>query len=200
MTAVAGSLRSRPEQVNGPTIPAPRSMTERPQPKAIADLTLAATSTAANVGTMFLRYTLTEWQRTELGDNADAVLSELITQAVKLTGVPDPSPRWVELADLALIRVRLVLLETGVIVEVADRHDQPPTWPEAMTALCSRWNSYPTNVGRVVWCELEPPVYELTAQGLPKRVRSKTEGITRPPAPPVERELLRRVIEGLEKL
>lgn len=186
--------------MNGPTIPAPRSMAEQPRPKAIADLTLAATSTAVSVGAMFLSYTLTEWQRTELGDNAEAVLSELITQAVKLTGVPDPSPRWVELTDLALIRVRLVLLENGVIVEVADRHDQPPTWADAVTSLCSRWNSYPTNVGRVVWCELEPPVYELTEHGLPKRVRPETANINRPPAPQVDGELLRRVIEGLEKL
>jgi hypothetical protein len=149
---------------------------------------------------MFLHYTLTEWQRTELGDNAEAVLIELIGQAVTLTGVPDPSARWVELADLALIRVRLVLMENGVIVEVADRHDKPPTWTDAVTALCSRWNSYPTNVGRVVWCELEPPVYELTEHGLPKRVRSKAADIKRPPASPVDRELLRRVVEGLEKL
>jgi hypothetical protein len=164
MTVVAGNLHSQPEQVIRPTIPAPRSMAERPRPKAIADLTLAATSTAVNVGTMFLRYTLAEWRRAELADNGEAVLSALIDQAVVLTGVPEPSPRWVELADLALIRVRLVLLETGVIVEVADRHGQPPTLPDGVTSLCSRWNSYPTNLGRVVWCELQPPVYELTGK------------------------------------
>lgn len=175
-------------------------MTERPRPKAIADLTLAATSTAANVGAMFLHYTLTEWQCAEVGDSGEAVLAELIGQAVKLSGVPDPSPRWVELHDLALIRVRLVLLEHGVIVEVADRHDQPPTWPDVVPSLCSRWNSYPTSVGRVVWCELEPPTYELTENGLPKRVRPKTADTTRRPAPPVDVELLRRVREGLDGL
>ncbi|WP_285745962.1 hypothetical protein [Lentzea sp. NBRC 105346] len=153
-----------------------------------------------NVGAMFLRYTLAEWQRAELADTGEAVLSELINQAVMLTGVPEPSPRWVELADLALIRVRLVLLETGVIVEVADRHKQPPTWPDVVTSLCSRWNSYPTNVGRVVWCELEPPVYELTENGLPKRVRSKAVNSVRRLAAPVDVQFLRRVIEGLEQL
>jgi hypothetical protein len=129
MTVVAGDLRSRPEQTNGSTIPAPRTMTERPRPKAIADLTLAATSTAVSVGMMFLRYTLANWERAELGDNGEAVLRELIGQAVNLTGVPEPSPRWVELDDLALLRVRLVLLDHGVIVEVTDRHDQPPSLP-----------------------------------------------------------------------
>ncbi|MGH3613431.1 MAG: hypothetical protein ACRDRK_12740 [Pseudonocardia sp.] len=152
-------------------------MTERPRPKAIADLTLAATSTAANVGTMFLHYTLTEWQHAALGDSGEAVLAELISQAVMLTGVPDPSPRWTELADLALIHVRLVLLDAGVIVEVADRHDQPPAWAETVTALCARWNSYRTNVGRVVWCELRqrPPTRE---RRLPTRLGHQDVGAT----------------------
>lgn len=175
-------------------------MAEQPHPKAIADLTLAATSTAVSVGAMFLRYTLAAWRREELSSNGEAVLSALISEAVTLTGVPEPSPRWTELVDLALIRVRLVLLETGVIVEVADRHDQPPTWADAVTSLCSRWNSYRTNVGRVVWCELEPPLYELTENGLPKRVRTKAVDTTRRPAASVDRELLQRVLEGLEGL
>ncbi len=200
MSVVADNLHSRPEQLNRPTIPAPRSMTEQPRPKAIADLTLAATSTAVNVGILLLHHTLQEWKRTELEDSGEAVLSELIGQAVKLTGVPNPSPRWVELDHLALIRVRLVLLDKGVIVEVADCHDQPPSLPDAVTSLCSRWNSYPTSVGRVVWCELEPPVYELTEHGLPKRVRSKTGGIDPRPAAGVDREFLQRVLEGLEGL
>ncbi|GHJ41356.1 hypothetical protein [Streptomyces sp. TS71-3] len=200
MTVVADDLRSRPEQLNRPAIPAPRSMNERPCPKAIVDLTLAATSTAVNIGVMFLRHTLTDWQRDELGTNGEVVLFELISQAVTLTGVPEPSPRWTELTDLALIRVRLVLLETGVVVEVADRHDQPPTWADAVTSLCSRWSSYRTNVGRVVWCELAPPTYELTENGLPKRVRQKAAGPNPRPAAPVDVELLRRVREGLEAL
>lgn len=153
-----------------------------------------------NVGTMFLHHTFAEWQCVALVDSGEAVLTELVSQAVKLTGVPNPSPRWTELADLALIRVRLVLLDHGVIVEVADRHDHPPTLPDAVTALCSRWNSYPTSIGRVVWCELELPKYELTENGLPKRARSTAADEHRPPAPPVDRELLLRVIEGLEKL
>lgn len=200
MTVVADSLHSRPEQLNRPTIPAPRSMAEQPRPKAIADLTLAATSTAASIGVMFLHCTLAAWQRDELSSNGEVVLSALISEAVTLTGVPEPSPRWTELADLALIRVRLVLLDTGVIVEVADRHDQPPTWADAVTSLCSRWNSYRTNTGRVVWCELEPPMYELTANGLPKRVRTKAMDTTQRLAASVDRELLRRVLEGLEGL
>lgn len=200
MAVVAGDLRSLPEQANRLTIPAPRSMVEQPRPKAIVDLTLAATSTAVNVGNLFLCYTFAEWQHTELIDSGEAVLSELIDQTVELTGVPDPTARWSNLRDLALLRVRLVLLETGVIVEVADRHNQPPMWPDVVTSLCTRWNSYPTNVGRVVWCELEPPVYELTEQGLPKRVPPKTADTARPPTPGADHELLRRVLEGLEGL
>lgn len=150
-----------------PTIPAPRAMSSSRQPRAMADLTLAATSTAVNVGNLFLGYTLREWGHTGLASNGEALMSELIGEAVKLTGVPDPSPRWVELNDLALIRVRLVLLDESMIFEVADRHREPPEPSGTFRSLSTRWNSYPTSVGRVVWCELELPHYELTEHGLP---------------------------------
>jgi hypothetical protein len=175
-------------------------MSSQPRPRAIADLTLAATSTAVNVSLLFLHFTLREWRRTELGDNGEAVLAKLVDQAVKLTGVPEPSPRWVELDDLALIRVRLVLLEHSVIVEVSDRHDRPPTWPDAVLALCARWSSYPTTSGRVAWCELELPQYELTEHGLPRRKPSPVPRNQHQPAVPVDAEVLQRVIEGLEEL
>lgn len=149
---------------------------------------------------MFLHSTLKDWARADLASSGEIVLGELVGRAVELTGIPDPSPRWVELCDLALIRVRLVLLETGVIAEVADRYNQPPTWPEAVIAVCSRWNSYPTDAGRVVWCELAPPTCEMTERGLPKRARPKSADTNRPPATPVDTALLRRVQEGLRRL
>lgn len=200
MAVVAGDLRSPPQQLSGPTIPAPRTMSDLPRARAIADLTLAATSTAVNVAAMFLDHTLREWGRTDLGDSGDAVLVELVGQAVAPTGVPDPSPNWAELDDLALIRVRLVLLQHGVIVEVSDRHDRPPVWPEVVMSLCTRWNSYPTAGGRVVWGEIPLQTYELTEHGLPKRVPSKPVGTSQPPASPADMELLRRVQEDLKNL
>jgi hypothetical protein len=199
MTATA--VYSRTEHVTTATIPTQRVMTSAPRPRAIADLTLAATSTAVNVGLLFLHHTLTEWGHPELASNGDALLSEMISQAVKLTGVPDPSPRWVELDDLALICVRLVLFGRAVVIEVADRHREPPNPSNAFRSLGKRYNFYPTKLGRVVWCELELPKFEQVEQdGLPKRKPAPVPRIQRPPTPPVDRELLRRVREGLEDL
>lgn len=200
MTLVADDLRSRPQHMNGPTIPAPRPMPERPPPKAIADLTLVATATAVSVANLFLDYTLKQWGHPRLIDNGEALLSELVGKAVELTGVPDPSARWVDLDDLALVLVRLVLLEHGVILEVADRHDKPPEPSDVFRVLCKRWSFYPTKRGRVVWCELNLPPYEVTEHGLPKRVRPKTTDANRPPVVEIDKELLRRVRGGLEGL
>jgi len=86
-----------------------------------------------------------------------------------LTGIPEENPRWSDLEDLALLRARLVLLDEGVFIEVADDHNQPPTPSEQFRSISRRWNSYPTKIGRVVWCELEFQPYELTPNGLPKR-------------------------------
>jgi hypothetical protein len=49
-----------------------------------------------------------------------------------------------------MIRLRLVPIEDGVIVEVADRHNQPPEYSYQVRSLCSRYNSYLTSIGRVV--------------------------------------------------
>jgi hypothetical protein len=149
---------------------------------------------------LFLGYMLRQWDHLELISNGEALMAEMVEDSVKTTGVPDPEARWSDLDDLALIRVRLVLLDQGVVIEVADCHNQPPTWADAVTSLCSRWNSYPTNAGRLVWCELEFPQYELTERGLPKRPQPKATDANRPPAPPVDPEVLSRVLEGLKGL
>jgi hypothetical protein len=166
----------------------------------MSDLTLAATSTAVNVATLFVDYTLKHWGHDDLTTTLDLLASELVGDAVKMTGIPEPSPRWTELQDLALLRVRLVLLDESVVVEVADRHDRPPTPSEQFRALCKRWDSSRTQHGRVVWAELGFSVYELTPQGLPKRKRSwmpppaeSTQVVTDP-------ELLRRIRDGLKQL
>ena len=60
--------------------------------------------------------------------------SELVTNAVQATGITHPSPRWSELRNLALIRLRLVVMGNGLIIEVWDRDATPPK-PRQETAL-----------------------------------------------------------------
>jgi hypothetical protein len=156
------------------------SMTSPPLPKVIEDFPLAATSTAVSCALLFVDHTLRRWSLLDLLHPVGLVVTELVDNAVQLTGIPDPSPRWSELTDLAMIRLRLVLIEDGVIVEVADRHSQPPVLSDGLRSICSRYRSYPTHTGRMVWCEVSTRPVELTPAGLPKRQPSPGPRTTRP--------------------
>lgn len=191
--------------------PEKATMTTRRQPKVIVSLTLAAVPSAVRCARMFTAITLKEWGLPDLIETAELLVSELATNAVKSTGVLEESPRWSALKNLALIYVRLVLLEDGVIIEVVDRDRRPPVirYPSVgaesgrgmllVETLSKQWDFYfPPTGGKVVWCELEPP--PPIVNGLPKRARSKTAGTNSPPAAPLDAELLRRVRDGLRRL
>jgi hypothetical protein len=164
------------------------------------DLTLAATSTAATCAKLFVDSTLRRWGHLKLTDAAEQLATELVADAVHLTGLSDPHIRWTELEDLALLRVRLVLLDHGIICEIADRHRQPPAPSEQLQAICQRWGSYLTRTGRVVWGELGPLARELTDHGLPRRTPSPVPSVTQPGEYLVDEEILRRVRKGLGEL
>jgi hypothetical protein len=148
---------------------------------------------------MFLDLTLSRWGHLELRSTGTPLLAELVDQAVTLTGVSDPSTRWLDLHDLALINVRLLLFDHGIVIEVADRHREPPTPSDAFRSLSRQWHYYLTPMGRVVWCDVALVPYELTEPGLPKRKRSARAPTQRAPDPPVDRAVLRRVLDGLNR-
>lgn len=183
-----------------PTIPIQPAVTRAPQARAISDLTLAATHTAPNIAKLFVGYVLREWGQAALIGDSEAVVSEMVENAVTLTGVPETEPQWSNLEDLALIRVRLVLLDKSIVIEVADSHNQPPAPSEKFHSVSRRWNSYPTKVGRVVWCELGFQPYELTPNGLPRRRPSPIPRNNRLAQRLTDPELLRRVRDGLDPL
>jgi hypothetical protein len=198
---IATSVHPHTEQVAAAMIPAQRVMTNEPRPIAVSDLTLAATSTAVNVSLLLLHCALADWGRPELARSGAALLSELVGKAVKLTGVPDPSARWFDREDLALVHVRLRLFDDRLVIEVADRHREPPNPSDAFRSLSKRWNFYPTQAGRVVWCDLELAQHELTEHGLPKRKPSPAPPPTRQlPTSPPDRDLLQRVLKALNEL
>jgi hypothetical protein len=177
-----------------PPIPAPSSPAMLPPARAISDLVLVATSTAVSCARLFVECTLRQWDRRELTDGATWLAAELVADTVRLTGFPDPDARWVDADDLALLRVRLVLLEHGII---CDRHTELPTPSEPFRAICTRWNAYLTRGGRVVWGELTLPTPELTKHGLPRRTPSPVRPAAQPGQHATDPVLLRRVREGL---
>jgi anti-sigma regulatory factor (Ser/Thr protein kinase) len=141
-------------------------------------LTLAAVPTAVGAARRYVRSELASAGLAALIEDAELVASELVTNAIKATGVMATEPTWVELEGLAVIRIRLCFAKSSVFIEVWD-HDATQPKPKVATAddvsgrgllivtsLCVRWNVRRVPAGgKVVWAELTKPV----PQKLPRR-------------------------------
>jgi hypothetical protein len=137
-----------------------------PQPRFSERLELAAILTAVGCSRMFVETTLTKWGASSVVDDALLVVSELVTNSVKATGITTSEPNWAELAELNLIGVRLLGLERSIVIEVWDADPQEPVAQNAefeaesgrglllVEAVTSRWGSRPASPGKVVWAEL----------------------------------------------
>jgi anti-sigma regulatory factor (Ser/Thr protein kinase) len=176
-------------------------------------MTLAATPTAVSCSRQLVRLTLNRWGLAALVEDAELVISELVTNSVQATGLTDAEPTWAGVGDLATIQVRVLLYQTGVVIEVWDRdptvpvpHD--PTSDEEggrgltiVTALCKQWHHSPsTRGGKVVWAELAILPQMLTPAGLPRRVRSAPQAAISPDELIRDPALLRRIHQGLRNL
>src|SRR5882757_8224006 len=183
------------------------------QPRFLDQLDLAAVRTAAGCARVFTTSTLTKWKALSVIDDAELIVSELVTNAVMATGNMGKRPTWPELEGVAVITVCLVGLKNSIVIEVRDCDPSEPVLKDAtpdddngrglflVDSLASRWGSFPYHGGKVVWAEL--PVYARSSHGLPKRPWSPPSN-PRPAEtvdePLPDAELLRRVIAGLKRL
>ena len=142
MTALLTAERFRPQtQANSPVVPE--------TPRFADSLTLAATHAAIGCAQMFVSHTLYHWNARFVEDDALRAVTELVTNAVRATGVMDEHPRWWELDHLNLIRVRLLGMDASIVIEVWDSD------PEPSGLMNPRWQCLrPRSGGKVVWCEL----------------------------------------------
>jgi len=144
-------------------------------------LTLAATPTAVSCSRQLVHLTLKRWGLPAVIDDGELVISELVTNSVKATGLTDAEPKWADLAALVTIQVRVLLYQAGVIIEVWDRDPTVPVRRDAtpdeevgwgltiVTALCKQWDCFPASRGgKVVWAELAIPPGMPGAAGLPR--------------------------------
>jgi hypothetical protein len=161
----------------------------------IDQLDLAAVVTAVSCSRHFVRVTFMRWGATHVLDDALLVTTELVTNAVKATGIIEPDPSWGDLQSLALLTVRLIGLDTSVIIEVWDVSPEEPKATAAapddeeghglaiVSHLATRWGSCPHRGGKVVWAELAVSAWdEAVSRALP------------------DRYVLERVINGLREL
>jgi len=184
--------------------PGQQAMRHLPRPDGLEDrLKLAALPTAVGCSKLFIKYTLDAWQLGHLIEAAELLISELVTSAVKATGITEPNPRWTELDDLKLIAIRLRRTETSIFIEVWDSEPTPPVIP---ARVGHQWHYYhPQRGGKVVWCELPilSPRLEDTQQMRPvleRRVRRPVPPSVKPVHAIEDPDLLRRVLEGLKRL
>ncbi|MEV0277218.1 ATP-binding protein [Streptomyces sp. NPDC050610] len=169
-------------------------------------LSLAAVGSAVSMSRHFMRLTLGKWHARSIEGDATLVVSELVTNAVKATGVLDRRPTWLELETMNLVTVRLVGLDASVVIEVWDTSKEMPVLQKAdddteggrglllvqETTKC--WGSYRTSRGKLVWAEITVP--EATPAVLPHRRRAERSDVG--PAARADPWLLRRVLVGLQ--
>ncbi|NEA56401.1 ATP-binding protein [Streptomyces sp. SID13666] len=173
-----------------------------------SSLQLAALPTAVVCSRMFIRHVLRCWELPDLVDAAELVTSELVTNAVKATGVIKPNPSWTDLEKVPLINVRITAHGDGVSIQIWDVSLERPLQPEAGTdgeteggrglfiVRCIArkiGHFYPRSGGKVVWAEL---ALEARVPPLPRRA-SKPSTIQLPLPDP---DLLRKLLAGLQAL
>jgi len=91
---------------------------------------------------------LWEWGLDWLASDAELLVAELITNAVKVKSGRDE----------AAVRLRLSSDGSQILVEVWDADPwSPPAALFLVSALSARWDWYPTSEprGKVVWCQVE---------------------------------------------
>ncbi|MFD3790026.1 ATP-binding protein [Streptomyces cyaneofuscatus] len=172
----------------------------------VDQLSLVAAQSAVRTSRHFLRFALAKWQAALIEDDVLLVASELVTNAIAVTGVVAAKPTWGELERIDLVHVRLVGLPDSVVVEVWDVSGEPPRLRRAgddaeggrglflVQELAARWGSYGTAGGKAVWAQLavRPPLPQRPQSG----ERRGSKAAAAPPGP--DAAFLRRVRAGLD--
>ncbi|MFE9432758.1 ATP-binding protein [Streptomyces sp. NPDC006640] len=144
-----------------------------------ASLRLTAVPAAVAMSRRFVRYHLPRWKMEEHTDAAALIASELVTNAVKVSGVLQFNPKPWQITGEHVIAVQLRAIGSGLYVEVWDRIESSPVVKHpSLSATNGRglllveqfamtWNVYRPRVGgKVVWAQLplerevEPPAFE----------------------------------------
>ncbi|MFB8777137.1 ATP-binding protein [Streptomyces broussonetiae] len=151
----------------------------QPQQLLTTSLRLAAVPTAVPCSRMFVRVALKRWMLADYIEAAELVISELVTNAVKMTGITDPEPKTWQIEAHHVIGVQLRTTSASLFVEVWDRSNAAPVSKKPnndaeggrglmlVSTLAKQWDVYRPGVGgKVVWAELElgkpaepPPVH-----------------------------------------
>jgi anti-sigma regulatory factor (Ser/Thr protein kinase) len=158
-----------------------------PRPPTADTIRLAALPTAAQCARLFVRHTLHRWRLPLVVENAELVTSELVTNAVLATGLVDGTLSYPDLGDIAVLTLRLSVIEPYVRIEVWDnspalprRRPHDPAQSEhgrgllLVEALARRCGAIPApdRSGKVVWADLAlAPALAGDQQAVERRAR-----------------------------
>ena len=162
---------TRPRAQTAPGAQAAGYGRQRRPPSIASEISLAAAVTAIGRARAYVTFIVTAWGLKRVRDDAALLTSELVTNAVRATGITRAAPRWSDPDHLALIRLRLIVVDDSLIIEVWDREATPPVLldtpdPEdeggrgllIVAGLSKQWNYYRlAEGGKWVWAELDIP-------------------------------------------
>ncbi|MGH3800147.1 MAG: ATP-binding protein [Pseudonocardiaceae bacterium] len=191
----------------------PTRMTPLPahQPRATDGQLLAALPSAVGSARRFIRFTLELWRLFDLIDTAESVVVELVTDAIRATGIAVEHPGYLDLYEkqVNLLELRVHLTDTHVVLLVWDTDPSPP-WPREPAPEPRRSRNFylPPHGGKVVWVALEIAVAarheEARRLALPRRAGYPRRPVPPAPVRPVKAMtdpvLLERVRDGLHRL
>ncbi len=180
-------------------------------PSMASEISLAAVVMATGCARAYVTSIVTAWGLESLRDDAVLLTSELVTNAVRATGITGPVLPWSDPDVLALIRLRLIVVDDSLIIEVWDREATPPVLPDTpdpedesgrglliVAGLSKQWNyDRPADGGKWVWAELGIPA---NPGPLPHRHPAYLPPHARPHQIAHDPALLRRVHDGLKRL
>jgi anti-sigma regulatory factor (Ser/Thr protein kinase) len=126
---------------------------------------MASSVTTARIHT---RDVLERWRLLFIVDDAELVVSELVTNAIRATNLVPPQARYSELYDrLEIVCLCLHHLDADLLIEVWDPRLKAPTPRKAgdddeggrglllVEALSSGWGTYwPKTAGKTVWATI----------------------------------------------
>lgn len=130
-------------------------------------LKFAATPTAPGCARAFVRHTLTSWLLPDLVPDAEVIVSELVTNSVRATGITASHPTYADLEGLALLAVQVRVSGESLFIEVWDDDRERPGTADRDPDECGRGLtivgalsvhygvSHLVPGGKVVWAELD---------------------------------------------
>ncbi len=134
----------------------------------VSCIPLPAMASSVATARIHVRDVLEKWRLLFVVDDAELVVSELVTNAIHATNLVPPQARYSELYDrLEIVCLCLHHLDSDLLIEVWDPRTTAPEPRQAGTndergrglllveAMCSKWGTYwPKTGGKTVWATI----------------------------------------------